>query len=216
MPKAQADAYQEFIKGLWRDNPVFVQVLGMCPMLAVTNSAVNALAMGGATFFVLVASSIFVSSLKQWIPKQVRISTYIIIIATFVTVTDFTLEAIVPKIHKELGAFIPLIVANCMILGRQEAFASRSSVRLAVVDALGMASGFLFALFALGSVREILGEGKLFGVDLFGSNFEPWVIMILPPGGFLTLGLLLLFFSWIQERKEKLAAQLAETEGGRS
>jgi electron transport complex protein RnfE len=216
MPKAQADAYQEFIKGLWRDNPVFVQVLGMCPMLAVTNSAVNALAMGGATFFVLVASSIFVSSLKQWIPKQVRISTYIIIIATFVTVTDFTLEAIVPKIHKELGAFIPLIVANCMILGRQEAFASRSSVRLAMVDALGMASGFLFALFALGSVREILGEGKLFGVDLFGSNFEPWVIMILPPGGFLTLGLLLLFFSWIQERKEKLAAQLAETEGGLS
>jgi electron transport complex protein RnfE len=215
MPK-QADAYQEFIKGLWRDNPVFVQVLGMCPMLAVTNSAINALAMGGATFFVLVASSILVSSLKQWIPKQVRISTYIIIIATFVTVTDFTLEALVPEIHKELGAFIPLIVANCMILGRQEAFASRNSVRLAVVDALGMASGFLFALFALGSVREILGEGRFFGVNLFGPDFEPWVIMILPPGGFLTLGLLLLFFSWVRERKEKLAEQLAETEGGLS
>jgi len=212
MPK-QADAYQEFIKGLWRDNPVFVQVLGMCPMLAVTNSAINALAMGGATFFVLVASSILVSSLKQWIPKQVRISTYIIIIATFVTVTDFTLEALVPEIHKELGAFIPLIVANCMILGRQEAFASRNSVRMAVVDALGMASGFLFALFALGSVREILGEGKFFGVDLFGPSYEPWVIMILPPGGFLTLGLLLLFFSWVRERKEKLAERLAETEG---
>jgi electron transport complex protein RnfE len=216
MPKAQADAYQEYIKGLWRDNPVFVQVLGMCPMLAVTNSAINALAMGGATFFVLVASSILVSSLKRWIPKQVRISTYIIIIATFVTVTDFTLEAIAPEIHKELGAFIPLIVANCMILGRQEAFASRNSVRLAMVDALGMASGFLFALFALGSVREILGEGKLFGIDLFGANFEPWVIMILPPGGFLTLGLLLLFFSWLQEKKEKLTEELAEAEGGLS
>jgi electron transport complex protein RnfE len=216
MPKAQADAYQEYIKGLWRDNPVFVQVLGMCPMLAVTNSAINALAMGGATFFVLVASSILVSSLKRWIPKQVRISTYIIIIATFVTVTDFTLEAIAPEIHKELGAFIPLIVANCMILGRQEAFASRNSVRMAVVDALGMASGFLFALFALGSVREILGEGKLFGIDLFGANFEPWVIMILPPGGFLTLGLLLLFFSWLQEKKEKLTEELAEAEGGLS
>lgn len=213
MPKTQQDAYQEFIKGLWRDNPVFVQVLGMCPMLAVTNSAINALAMGGATFFVLVASSFLVSSLKQWIPKQVRISTYIIIIATFVTVTDFTLEAMVPHIHKELGAFIPLIVANCMILGRQEAFASRNPVGLAMVDALGMASGFLFALFALGSVREILGEGKFFGIDLFGSNFEPWVIMILPPGGFLTLGLLLLFFSWVKERKEKLAEQLAETGG---
>ena len=210
--KKKEDVYQEFIKGLWRDNPVFVQVLGMCPMLAVTNSAVNALAMGGATFFVLVASSFLVSSLKSWIPKQVRISTYIIIIATFVTATDFTLEALVPKIHKELGAFIPLIVANCMILGRQEAFASRNSVRLAVVDALGMASGFLFALFALGSVREILGEGALFGVPLFGPHFEPWVIMILPPGGFLTLGLLLLFFNWVKERKDRLAAQLAESE----
>jgi Na+-translocating ferredoxin:NAD+ oxidoreductase subunit E len=216
MPKTQADAYQEFIKGLWRDNPVFVQVLGMCPMLAVTNSAVNALAMGSATFFVLVASSIFVSSLKRWIPKQVRISTYVIIIATFVTATDYTLEALVPEVHKQLGAFIPLIVVNCMILGRQESFASRNSVRLAIMDALGMASGFLFALLALGGVREILGEGKLFGFDLFGSEFEPWVIMILPPGGFLTLGLLLLFFSWLQEKKEKLAEQLAETEGGLS
>jgi len=212
MPKANRDPYQEFIKGLWRDNPVFVQVLGMCPMLAVTNSAINGVAMGGATFFVLVASSFLVASLKQWIPKQVRISTYIIIIATFVTVTDFTLAALVPAIHKELGAFIPLIVANCMILGRQEAFASKNTVRLAVVDALGMASGFLFALVALGSVREILGEGRLFGVDLFGPQFEPWVIMILPPGGFLTLGLLLLFFSWLEERKRQLANRLAETE----
>ena len=212
MPRKKQDAYQEFIKGLWRDNPVFVQVLGMCPMLAVTNSAVNALAMGGATFFVLVASSILVSSLKAWIPKQVRISTYIIIIATFVTVTDFTLEALVPKIHKELGAFIPLIVANCMILGRQEAFAARNSVRLAVMDALGMASGFLFALFSLGAVREILGEGALFGVELFGASFEPWVIMILPPGGFLTLGLLLLFFNWLKERKDRLVEQLGEME----
>ena len=210
--KKREDLAQEFIKGLWRDNPVFVQVLGMCPMLAVTNSAINALAMGGATFFVLVASSFLVSSLQRWIPRQVRISTYIIIIATFVTVTDFTLEALVPTVHKELGAFIPLIVANCMILGRQEAFASRHSVKLAVIDALGMASGFLFALFALGSVREILGEGALFGVPLFGADFEPWVIMILPPGGFLTLGLLLLFFNWVQERKNRLAERLAEGE----
>jgi electron transport complex protein RnfE len=182
----------------------------------VTNSAVNALAMGAATFFVLVGSSFLVSTFRNLIPKQVRISCYIIIIATFVTVTDMTLEALVPKIHKELGAFIPLIVANCMILGRQEAFASRNSVRLAVVDALGMASGFLFALFSLGSVREILGEGRFFGVDVFGPDFEPWVIMILPPGGFLTLGLLLLFFSWIREKKEKLAERLSETEGGLS
>ncbi len=213
MPRTKENPYEEFVKGLWRDNPVFVQVLGMCPMLAVTNSAINAIAMGLATFFVLVGSSLLVSSLRRWIPKQIRISCYIIIIATFVTVTDFTLQALVPKIHKELGAFIPLIVANCMILGRQEAFAAKHSVRLAVVDAVGMASGFMFALFTLGAVREILGEGALFGVSLFGPDFEPWIIMILPPGGFITLGLILLFFSWVKERKEQMLARLTEAEG---
>lgn len=203
---------EELIKGIWRDNPVFVQVLGMCPMLAVTNSAINALAMGLATFFVLVGSSFLVSAFKHLIPKQVRISCYIIIIATFVTVADYTLLALVPKIHKELGAFIPLIVANCMILGRQEAFAAKNSVRLAVLDAIGMAGGFLFALFTLGSVREILGDGRFFGLDLFGPNFEPWVIMILPPGGFLTLGIILLFFNWVKVKKDQLMEQLAAAE----
>ncbi len=206
-------AYDEFVKGIWRDNPVFVQVLGMCPMLAVTNSAVNAVAMGLATFFVLVGSSILVSSLRNWIPKQVRISCFIIIIATFVTVADYTLLAIVPTVHKELGAFIPLIVANCMILGRQEAFSSKHPVRLAVFDALGMASGFLLALFSLGAVREILGDGALFGIPLFGTNYEPWVIMILPPGGFLTLGVILLFFNWFKAKKDAFMADVAEAEG---
>lgn len=206
------NAYDEMIKGIWRDNPVFVQVLGMCPMLAVTNSAVNAIAMGLATFFVLVSSSFLVSSMKGIIPKQVRISIYVIIIATFVTVADYTLLALFPAIHKELGAFIPLIVANCMILGRQEAFASRYSVKFAVMDAIGMAGGFLLAMFALGSVREILGEGKLFGISLFGDNFEPWVIMILPPGGFITLGLLLLLFNWVGERRKQFLAQVAAAE----
>lgn len=200
------------MKGLWRDNPVFVQVLGMCPMLAVTNSAINAIAMGLASFFVLVCSSFLVSSLKRWIPKQVRISVFIVIIATFVTVVDYVLLAMVPAIHKELGAFIPLIVANCLILGRQEAFASRHTVKYAVMDAVGMAGGFMIALFSLGAVREILGEGKLFGFDLFGSNFEPWVIMILPPGGFITLGLILLFFNWVTERKKRFLEQVAEAE----
>ncbi|MCK5648024.1 MAG: electron transport complex subunit RsxE [Gammaproteobacteria bacterium] len=205
-------AYEEMIKGLWRDNPVFVQVLGMCPMLAVTNSAINAVVMGLATFFVLVGSSFLVSSFKQWIPKQVRISLYIIIIATFVTVVDYSLLAMLPAIHKELGAFIPLIVANCMILGRQEAFASKHNVKYAVMDAVGMSGGFMIALFALGSVREILGVGAFFGVDLFGANFEPWVIMILPPGGFLTLGLLLLFFNWFTERRRQFLDKVAEAE----
>ncbi len=209
---SERTAYEEMIKGLWRDNPVFVQVLGMCPMLAVTNSAINALVMGIATFFVLLGSSFLVSVFKQWIPKQVRISLYIIIIATFVTVVDYSLLALLPAIHKELGAFIPLIVANCMILGRQEAFASRHSVKFAVMDAIGMSGGFMIALFSLGAVREILGVGALFGVDLFGLNFEPWVIMILPPGGFLTLGLLLLFFNWFTERKKQFLIKVAEVE----
>ena len=214
MASSKHSAYEEMMKGLWRDNPVFVQVLGMCPMLAVTNSAINAIAMGLATFFVLVGSSFLVSSLKQWIPKQVRISVYIVIIATFVTVVDYVLLATVPAIHKELGAFIPLIVANCLILGRQEAFASKHTVKFAVMDAIGMAAGFLLAMFALGSVREILGEGKLFGLSLFGDNFEPWVIMILPPGGFITLGLLLLLFNWVGERKQQFLAQVAAAERG--
>jgi electron transport complex protein RnfE len=214
MASSPKSAYDEMIKGLWRDNPVFVQVLGMCPMLAVTNSAINAVVMGLATFFVLVGSSFLVSSLKQLIPKQVRISVYVIIIATFVTVADYTLLALLPKVHKELGAFLPLIVANCMILGRQEAFASKHTVKFAVMDAIGMASGFMLALFALGSVREILGEGKLFGLSLFGDHFEPWVIMILPPGGFITLGLLLLLFNWVGERKKAFIAQVAAAERG--
>jgi len=195
------DSYEEMMKGLWRENPVFVQVLGMCPMLAVTNSAINAVVMGVATFFVLVSSSFLVSSFRGVIPKQVRISIYVVIIATFVTVADYTLLALVPAIHKELGAFIPLIVANCMILGRQEAYASKNTVKFAVLDAIGTAGGFMFALLALGGVREILGEGKIFGFDLFGDNFEPWVIMILPPGGFITLGLILLFFNWVTARR---------------
>lgn len=195
------NSYEEMMKGLWRENPVFVQVLGMCPMLAVTNSAINALVMGIATFFVLVSSSFLVSSFRGVIPKQVRISIYVVIIATFVTVADYTLLALVPAIHKELGAFIPLIVANCMILGRQEAYASKNTVKFAVLDAIGTSGGFMFALLALGGVREILGEGKIFGVPLFGENFEPWIIMILPPGGFITLGLILLFFNWVTARR---------------
>ena len=191
----------EFIKGLWRDNPVFVQVLGMCPVLAVTNSAINALAMGAATTFVLCGSSLLVSSVRKWIPKQVRITTFIIVIATFVTVADLTLMALLPDIHKELGAFIALIVVNCLILGRQEAFASRNTPLKALSDAAGMSIGFTVALFMLGGIREILGSGSLFGVSLFGESFEPWVVMILPPGGFLTLGLLLAVFAHVQRRR---------------
>ena len=193
----------EFLKGLWKENPVFVAVLGMCPALAVTNTAINGLAMGLATAFVLIGSSILVSLLRNVIPKQVRITTYIVIIATFVTVIDFLLEAFFPVIHKELGAFIALIVVNCLILGRQEAFASKNPTRLAIADGAGMSAGFTFALLCIGVIREILGNGSLFGISLFGKSFEPWVVMILPPGGFFTLGFLLLYFNWYTERRKR-------------
>ena len=208
---SQQQSYEELVKGLWRENPVFIQLLGLCPALAVTNSAINAVAMGAAVTFVLVGSSLLVSSLRNLIPKQVRITTFIVVIATFVTVADFTLQALAPQVHKELGAFIALIVVNCIILGRQEAFASRNSVPAAVADAVGMSLGFSVALLMLGSIREILGSGSLFGVSLFGPHFEPWVIMILPPGGFLTLGLLLGLFAFVKERRERASQEVAGT-----
>ncbi|MFY0671833.1 MAG: electron transport complex subunit E [Bacteroidia bacterium] len=191
-----------FIKGLWRDNPVFVQVLGMCPVLAVTNTAENALAMGLATAFVLLMSNILVSLLRNFIPKQVRIASYILIIATFVTITDNAIQAISVDLHKSLGAFISLIVVNCLILSRAEAFASKNTISNSILDALGMGIGFAFALLLLGGVREILGSGSFFNIPIFPARFEKWVVMILPAGGFFTLALWLLFFNVLKSRKE--------------
>ncbi len=193
----------EFLKGLWRENPVFVQVLGMCPTLAVTNSVINAIAMGLATTFVLLMSNLLVSSLRKFIPKQVRIATYILIIASFVTVAEYIIQAISLDIHKALGAFISLIVVNCIILGRAEAFASKNTVKNSIMDALGMGAGFTFALLCLGVVRELLGSGSFLGISVFPENYEAWVVMILPGGGFFTLGAWLLFFNWLKERKAK-------------
>ncbi len=198
----------EFIKGLWRENPVFIAVLGLCPAMAVTNSLMNALVMGAASTFVLMGSSTLVSLLRKVIPKPVRISIYIIIIATFVTTVDFVLQALMYEAHKQLGAFISLIVVNCLILGRQEAFASKRTLWPAISDAAGMSVGFTLAMAMIGAVRELLGSGTLLGVSIFGDQFEPWVIMVLPPGGFLTLGALLMVFAWLQERAAKRRAAL--------
>jgi electron transport complex protein RnfE len=200
----------DLARGLWRENPVFVQVLGLCPALAVTNTAVNGLAMGLATTFVLAGSSTLISLLRRLIPRQVRISTYIIVIATFVTVADFALQAATPAIHRELGAFISLIVVNCVILGRQEAFASKNRLLPSLADAAGMGGGFTLALLMLGGTREVLGKGSLFGLSLFGPRFEPWVVMILPPGGFLMMGLLLLLFARVAAARQSAAKALAE------
>lgn len=191
----------DFLKGVWEENPVFVMLLGMCPVLAVTNSTINALAMGVATTFVLICSSILVSLLRHSIPKQVRIATYIIIIATFVTIVDYVIQAISLDLYNALGAFIQLIVVNCMILGRAESYASKNRVTKSVVNSLGMGLGFTIALLCLGTVREILGAGTLLGFPLFGSNFEPWVVMVLPPGGFFVLGSWLLIFALLKQRK---------------
>jgi electron transport complex protein RnfE len=199
-----------FLRGLWQENPVFVMLLGMCPVLAVTNSAINALAMGLATTFVLLCSSSLVSLLRKMIPKQVRIATYIIIIATFVTMVDYAIQAISLDLYNALGAFIQLIVVNCMILGRAEAYASKQRLGATLVNGLGMGAGFTIALLCLGSVREILGAGSLFGVQLFSDNFQPWVVMILPPGGFFVLGAWLLVFAWYRQRRER---RLLEQEG---
>lgn len=205
---------QDFLRGIWRENPVFIQMLGLCPALAVTNTVANSLAMGLATFFVLCGSSLLVSMLRRFIPHEVRISTYILIIATFVTVADMSLEAIVPDVHKALGAFIALIVVNCMILGRQEAFASKHPVGRALFDAAGTGFGFIIALLMMGTFREVLGNGTLLGFSLFGPSYEPWIVMVLPPGGFLALGFLLLGLNWWQQRRKPRALDRDMTDVG--
>lgn len=193
-------SWQTFTQGLWKENPVFVMLLGLCPVLAVTNTAMNSLAMGLATTFVLLCSGVLVSLLRFLIPKQVRIASYIIIIATFVTITDYAIQAISLELYKALGAFIQLIVVNCIILGRAEAYASKNPVANAFVNALGMGLGFTFALLCLGIVRELLGSGSLFGFMLFGDNFQPWAIFVLPPGGFFVLAFWLFLFSVVRKR----------------
>ncbi|MFW6205597.1 MAG: electron transport complex subunit RsxE [Gemmatimonadota bacterium] len=202
MSPRQTTPSEDFVRGIWKENPVLIQLLGLCPALAVTNTVENAIAMAAATTFVLMGSSTLISLLKNLIPSEVRISAYILIIATFVTLVDLILNATFPVIHKNLGAFIALIVVNCMILGRQEAFASKKPVGRAVLDAGGTAIGFTIALLLMGGFREILGNGSVLGYPLFGDGFEPWVVMILPPGGFFTLGFILLGLSWWEDRKE--------------
>ncbi len=187
--------FKDFIKGIWRENPVFVILLGMCPTLAVTTKAVFGFSMGCAVIFVLTSSSLLVSVFRKFIPAQVRIATYTIIIATFVTIADYFLKANYPAISKALGPYVPLIVVNCIILGRAEAFASKHTTVRAVSDALGMSLGFTLALVILGSVREFFSAGTLFDIKILGDWYEPWVVMVLPAGAFITLGLLVGVFN---------------------
>ncbi|MCB0474348.1 MAG: electron transport complex subunit E [Flavobacteriaceae bacterium] len=191
----ETDQKQHFFKGLIKENPVFVMLLGMCPTLGVTSSAVNGLGMGVATLFVLLMSNIVVSLVKTQIPAKVRIPAFIIIIASFVTIVEMVLEAFIPVLYEQLGIFIPLIVVNCLILGRAEAFASRNTIYSSIIDAMGMGLGFTLALTILGSFREILGNGSIFDFKFVPDSANTFILFILPPGAFIALAYLTVIFN---------------------
>ena len=175
-----------FTNGILKENPTFVLVLGMCPTLATTTSAINGMAMGLATLFVLVCSNVVISLLKNLIPDKVRIPAFIVVIATFVTIVQLTMQAYLPAIYEVLGLFIPLIVVNCIVLGRAEAFAAKNSVGLSALDGLGMGLGFTLALTVLGAIRELLGSGSMFGLNIYSDHYAA-LIFVLAPGAFIAL-----------------------------
>ncbi len=187
-----------FTNCILKENPVLVLMIGLCPLLAVSNSAINSFAMGIATLFVLVSSNLVVSFFRKFIPNQIRIPIFVIVISTFVTIADYVMAAYSPPLHNALGIFIPLIVVNCIILGRVEAFACRNSVMLSLLDAFGMGIGFTFIITLIGIIREILGNGTIFGSQKLIS--EPALIMILPPGAFITIGFLMGIFRYYNRK----------------
>jgi len=193
-------AWNEFSKGIIAQNPVYRLVLGLCPVLAVTTSLKNGLGMGMAATFVLVGSNVMVSLLRKGIPARIRIPCYITVIASFVTVVDLVMAGYLPELHKNLGIFIPLIVVNCIILGRAEAFAGKNGVWKSFLDGLGMGVGFTFALVVTASVREIVGTGKIWGLVLLGTKYNPVLFAVLSPGAFVTLGLLIALFNKLEAR----------------
>lgn len=204
----QTRPLEAFVDPIWKNNPTFVQTLGMCPTMAITNTVVNGFSMGISTTFVLVGSAFFVALFRKVIPNEVRISTYIMIIAAFTSLADMLVAALTPGIYKALGAFIALIVANCVLLGRMEAFAQKNPVWPSVLDSLGTGLGFTLGLSLVASVREILGNGTFAGIHLFGPHYQPMLIFMLPPGGFMSLGFWLLFLSWWRTRKKARRVRL--------
>ena len=196
-------SWKTFLNGLLTENPTFVLLLGMCPTLAVTTGVTNAIGMGLSTTAVLICSNMVISLLRNFIPNKIRIASYIVIIAGFVTIVQMLMNAYVPALAGSLGIYIPLIVVNCIILGRAEAFASKNSVGHSAMDGLGMGLGFTCALILIAAGREILGAGTFAGIPLFGDGFQPVSIMILPPGAFLTLGILLAIINGIAGRRKK-------------
>jgi Na+-translocating ferredoxin:NAD+ oxidoreductase subunit E len=192
---------QEFTKGLYKENPVFRIVLGMCPTLAVTTSVKNGIGMGIAVIFVLVCSNVIISLVRNWVPNHIRIPIFIAVIATFVTIVEMLMQAYSPALSKALGIFVPLIVVNCIILGRAEAYASKNSILLSFIDGISMGVGFTISLIIIAALREITGNGSFLGQPLFPTSFQPVLVMILPAGAFLTIGYILSFFNWLDMRK---------------
>ena len=182
--------FKEISRGIFKENPTFVLFLGLCPTLGVTTSAVNGIAMGLATLFVLILSNVIISMIKNLIPSKIRIPAYIMVIATLVTVLELSMKAYFPSLYEVLGIFIPLIVVNCIILGRAESYASKNSILNSMFDGIGNGLGFTLSLTVIGSIREILGSGKLFGLSIVDKLFNPAMIFILPPGAFITIGVL--------------------------
>lgn len=191
---------QEFTRGLLKDNPVFRLILGMCPTLAVTVSAINAVGMGVSVIIVLLCSNIVISAIRHLVPDKVRIPAYIMVIATFVTIVEMLLKAFTPDLFEALGIFIPLIVVNCIILGRAEAFARKNTIGRSIIDALGIGLGYTISLTLLGVIRELFGAGSIFGYPLMGSAFEPMGVLAVAPGAFITLGVLLGLFNYLFRR----------------
>jgi len=182
---------ESFLKGVWQENPIFFLMLGLCPLLAVSSSLRDAIGMGAAFIFVLTGSNMTVSFIRKLVPEHVRIPVFIIVIATFVTVTDYSLAAFSPQLHKSLGVYLPLMVVNCILLGRAEAFASKNNVINSAFDGLGMGIGFTLAISIIAIIRETLGQGTLMGINVLGKDYVPFLIMIMPPGAFLVIGFLM-------------------------
>ena len=201
------DVVKEFTKGLWKEVPPFRLVLGLCPTLAVTTAAENGLGMGLATTFVLVCSNILVSLLRNVIPKRVRIAAYIVVIASFVVIVELAMQAYFYPLYKILGIFIPLIVVTCIILGRAEAFASKNRLIPSIADGMGMGLGFTISLTLLGAVREVIGNGTLFGLSIMWDSYEPFAVMVKAPGAFLCLGLILSIMNWMSARQRRKQSQ---------
>ncbi len=194
---------KSFTSGLWKMNPILYLMIGLCPLLAVSSAVKDALGMGVAVIFVLTGANVTISLIRRVVPSHVRIPVFIVIIATFVTTVDYSLTAFSPQLHKNLGVYLPLMVVNCIILGRAEAFASKNNIINSALDGLGMGLGFTIAIFVISAIRELLGQGTFMGLNVLGRNYTPFIIMLMPPGAFLVMGFLIALKNSIERRGQK-------------